>query len=213
MRGLYGVHRSVDHPQVRPVRCPLHHVHQGNLSHPPALRNVNCLHSLQKVNGEPENEKCLDLTRRGGTYENEGIKMRCKRLVTREKGKEIENIEIIPVSPKGAVFLGVTDMNDRASIQRGEKAVIRSAIRHGHAYEGGGTYGYFGGYDITLITLRTELGGKSQRACLPHPGFPDSGHGKGKLAGYGMYERGGEKCQTNEFGMMKFHYCRDVSIK
>ena len=137
--------------------------------------------------------------------------MKCKTLVTTEGGKRIKNLEIFPLEPRGAVFLGVEDMNKKESIARGQFSEIRSAIRHGHSYRGGGSYGDFGGYDITLITLVTPLSG--QRACLPKPQFQDDGQDNGKLAGYGMYTRKKNKCQTNQYGRMKYHYCKDVSIK
>ena len=135
--------------------------------------------------------------------------MKCKTLVTVEDGKRIENLEIFPLEPRGAVFLGVEDMNDADSIRRGQFSEIRSAIRHGHSYLGGGSYGDFGGYDITLITLVTPLSGR--RACLPHLQFKDDGHDLGKLAGYGMYARKKNKCLTNQYGRMKYRYCKDVS--
>ena len=137
--------------------------------------------------------------------------MKCKTLVTTEQGKRIENLEIFPLEPRGAVFLGVEHMNNAESIKRGQFSEIRSAIRHGHSYRGGGFYGEFGGYDITLITLATPLSG--QRACLPRLQFEDEGHDRGKLAGYGMYTRKKNKCLTNQYGKMKYHYCKDVSIK
>ena len=137
--------------------------------------------------------------------------MKCKTLVTREDGKRIENLEIFPLEPRGAVFLGVEDMNNPDSIRRGQFSEIRSAIRHGHSYRGGGSYGDFGGYDITLITLVTPLSGR--RACLPHSQFKDDGHDLGRLAGYGMYSRKKNKCLTNQYGKMKYHYCKDVSQK
>ena len=83
---------------------------------------------------------------------------------------------------------------------------IRSIIRHGHSYRGGGNYGNFGGYDITLITLAEAL--HAHMACLPSPAFQDIG--SGKLAGYGMFSRRDNKCLTNEYGRAKFHYCKSV---
>ena len=73
----------------------------------------------QKVNGRHENQKCLKLTRAGRTYSHGYIKMKCYARTTRERGSLITNPEIFPQSPRGAVYLGVTDMNQAESIKRG----------------------------------------------------------------------------------------------
>ena len=86
---------------------------------------------------------------------------------------------------------------------------IKRHIRHQNAYKGGGTYGLFGGYDITLLELQRPFHGYKP-ACLPSPTFDDIRLEKNDsiLAGFGAYHRNeGNTCQTNEFGKMKYHYC------
>ena len=91
--------------------------------------------------------------------------------------------------------------------ERGQKSLIKRAIRHAHSYQGGASYGTYGGYDISLLELETPLSGQRIKyACVPKPGFNDIQ--PGKLAGYGKYQRDfGNTCQTNQYGKMKYHYC------
>jgi len=171
------------------------------------LSAAHCTEYIKKVNGRHENERCLKATRAGKIYEHLFIKMKCKSIKTQQKGKIITNIEIFP--EYGAVYLGVTDMNSAASISRGKFSEIRSVIRHGQSYRGGGTYGKFGGFDITLITLASPLHGHF--SCLPGATFQDIA--PSKLAGYGNFFRKNmktnkETCMTNKYGMAKFHYCK-----
>ena len=59
-----------------------------------------------------------------------------------------------------------------------------------YLYRGGGTYGHFGGYDITLLEMAKPIVG-FQTACLPSPSFDDLRAGKDDtmIAGYGRYFR------------------------
>ena len=87
-----------------------------------------------------------------------------------------------------------------------EQRGIKRAIRHGHSYKGGGRYGTYGGYDISLLELDSPVQG-FKTACLPSSSFDDIGAGW-RLAGYGKYHRNnGDTCQTNKFGRNKYHYC------
>ena len=91
--------------------------------------------------------------------------------------------------------------------ERGQKSLIKRVIRHAHSYQGGASYGNYGGYDISLLELETPISGLTL-ACVPKLGFDDIR--QGKLAGYGSYQRNkGLTCQTNKFGKMKYHYCED----
>lgn len=84
----------------------------------------------QKVNGRHENQKCLRLTRAGRTYSHGYIKMQCYARRTREGGSLITNLEIFPQSPRGAVYLGVADMNQAESIKRGRFREVFSTVSH-----------------------------------------------------------------------------------
>ena len=90
-----------------------------------------------------------------------------------------------------------------------QNSTIKRIIRHGQSYRGPGSYGAYGGYDISLLELDTPITGYSP-ACLPGINFEDLK--PGKLAGYGKYRRlrvgEGETCQTNQFGRYKDHYCK-----
>ena len=80
--------------------------------------------------------------------------------------------------------------------ERGQKSLIKRVIRHAHSYQGGASYGAYGGYDISLLELETPISGLTL-ACLPRLGFDDIK--QGKLAGYGKYQRdAGQTCQTNK---------------
>ena len=92
-----------------------------------------------------------------------------------------------------------------------------------HLYRGGGEYGYFGGYDITLLEMSRTIVG-FETVCLPSPSFDDLRHRKHDtmIAGYGRYFRwllnhslvsrsNGKTCETNRYGPMKFHYCDKVA--
>ena len=77
---------------------------------------------------------------------------------------------------------------------------IKRIIRHAHSYPGGG-YGSYGGYDISLLELQNRITA-FKTICLPRRSFDDI-MTPSSLAGYGRYLRGGNTCQTNEFGRFK----------
>ena len=123
---------------------------------------------------------------------------------------ESGDINIYPVVPHAEAYIGINDVNDRTSVAQGEKIRIEYIVRHRNSYRGGGNYGTFGGYDITLLKLVSPT--NVLPACLPAPSFQDSGLGPGfdniqnvMLAGYGRYYR--EPCQTDELGPSPNHYC------
>ena len=71
-------------------------------------------------------------------------------------------------------------------------------------YRGGGTYGHFGGYDITLLEMDRPIFG-FETACLPSPSFDDLRSGKDDtmIAGYGRYLRCLQDLSTNEYPGVK----------
>jgi len=173
------------------------------------LTAAHCTEYMLK--SEEKNERCIQETNEGRTYEigslNLGFTLQCRLIPTGDKHKKIQNLEIVPIKPKGKVWMGVDDMNNQESLGRGESGLIKRAIRHAFSYKGGGNYGKFGGYDISILELETPLS-RFKPACLPSPSFTDTI--PGKLAGYGRYFRNdGQTCQTNAYGEMKFHYCNN----
>ena len=99
-------------------------------------------------------------------------------------------------------------MNDLQNVEtKGVESYIKRIFRHRYSYRGGGTYGNYGGYDITLLNLETSINSAfGVPACLPSPKFVDIR--KSKLSGYGRYLRNkGNTCQTDNNGPYKYHYC------
>ena len=77
--------------------------------------------------------------------------------------------------------------NITGSLQNGRtSSKIKRVIMPEHAYQGGGRYGHYGGYDIALIEADQPFT-TFQLACLPSPSFDD--YADSKLAGYGKYFR------------------------
>jgi hypothetical protein len=84
-----------------------------------------------------------------------------------------------------------------------------------YCFQGGGSYGTFGGYDITLIELTAAVPPTfGKPACLPTVSFKDTLI-KANLAGYGQFYRrdmSGEdvqKCLTDQYGRNKYHPCAE----
>ena len=89
------------------------------------------------------------------------------------------------------------------------QVTFKRIIRHAHSYRGGGDYGVYGGYDISILELDQPID-TGKFACLPSHQYDDI-TGDGILAGYGKYFR--SKCQTNEHGLAKYHYCETHTCK
>jgi hypothetical protein len=154
---------------------------------------------------EKNREECVETTARGEYYTKtklgDNFKLRCKRL----KSGDLE----IRTEPKGKAWVGVDDVKKNIASNKEHMSEIKRHIRHTRSYRAGGTYGLFGGYDITLLELERPMLGY-QPACLPGPKFDDIRLKKkdSMLAGYGKYLRSqGQTCETNRFGEMKIHYC------
>ena len=113
--------------------------------------------------------------------------------------------------PKAKAWMNIDDANDATKKSlKDEKHSrdIKRHIRHLKSYRGGGSYGRYGGYDITLLELESPF--NNEFACLPSPKFDDIRLVKhdSVIIGYGEYRRSdGATCETNRFGKMKFHYC------
>ena len=137
-------------------------------------------------------------------------------LIFRTQGKvkcvitEAEDIHIFPIEPKAFAYIGIANVNEVADVSKGEKLPIEYVVRHKNSYRGGGNYGTYGGYDITLIHLASPT--NAEPACLPSSDFKDSSLGAGfdniqnvMLAGFGRYYR--TPCMTDDLGPSPNHYC------
>ena len=121
-----------------------------------------------------------------------------------------EDIQIYPVEPKAFAYIDISNVNDVADVSNGEKLPIKYVVRHKNSYRGGGSYGTFGGYDITVLRLASPT--NTEPACLPSGNFIDSSLGAGfdniqnvMLAGFGRYYRA--PCITDDLGPSINHYC------
>ena len=131
---------------------------------------------------------------------------------------------------QGIAYLGILNVSDKKALKAGTKAKLDYIIWHENSYKGGGNYGKYGGYDVSLIKLKEPVA--ETPACLPGPTFTDSGIGPGygtgigpgygtesrlqaNLAGFGKYQRTDRKskksvCQTDGYGASKYHYCAKI---
>ena len=139
------------------------------------LSAAHCTEYIRRFNRDKENNMCVEKTNAGKTYSTNGFTLQCRIITTKIKKKNIilQNLEIVPISPKGKVWMGVDDI----SKAEGESSEIKRVIRHAYSYKGGGDYGSFGGYDITIVELDKSLT-KFQKACLPSLQFNDVAIGK-----------------------------------
>ena len=127
---------------------------------------------------------------------------------------EAEDIHIYPIEPKVFAYIGISNVNEVADVSKGEKLPIEYVVRHKNSYRGGGSYGTFGGYDITVLRLASPT--KTEPACLLSGDFIDSRLGTGfdniqnvMLAGFGRYYR--SPCMTDDLGPSLNHYCVEDS--
>lgn len=118
-----------------------------------------------------------------------------------------KNVKIYLLNPGGIVYFGISDLTDISDVLQGKRTKMEYYIRHSKSYRGGGSYGKYGGIDITLLRLQEPAEAIYTPACVPTPAFPDSGR-KASLAGYGRYYR--QSCQTDEYGPSKYHYCNST---
>jgi len=171
------------------------------------LSAAHCNNMLEQRNGrEEDRERCVQTTASGQWYEKGVRKIKCRWLDS--KGYSAPDLEVITKPPSKA-WVGINKVKMNKQKNQANMYEIKRHIRHGQSYRGGGSYGSYGGYDITLLELARPVIGY-RPACLPGPKFDDIRLMEKNtiLAGYGKYLRTkGETCQTNKFGPMKKHYC------
>ena len=161
-----------------------------------------------EIDRKKKMERCLQTTKKGkGTivfmWETE-IEIKCKWIMDESDKKAKLAFEVM-AEPKGQVWIGINDTTGDMEYKRNYMRRIKRHIIHSEPYVGGG-YNDYGGYDIALLELDTPYNG-NKVACLPSPTFDDIrlDQKDSIIAGYGNYRR--DVCETNNFGMMKFHYC------
>jgi len=169
---------------------------------------VSAAHCILMIIDREEIPSCVEQTGKKGIYvKGEGYNECTLKCEPAGDG----HIKIFPINPHGQAYLGLESSYEES----GELEVIdiEYLVYHKESYQGGGGYGEFGGYDITLLKLANET--KHTPACVPRGGFVDSGLGdiygkKGAtIAGYGKFTR--SPCMTDKYGDYKFHYCSEES--
>ena len=120
-----------------------------------------------------------------------------------------KDLEITLVDPKGSVYIGVSDVNDKETIKKENLINIQKMYRHKYAYKGkyNDAYGSYGGYDIALLKLSKPANKKYTPVCLATTTFDDLQ--QSMIAGFGNYYR--TPCLTDEYGKYKYHYCERPS--
>jgi len=169
---------------------------------------LSAAHCITNILDTKDIDKCVSNTKVNGEYQvhkgHYSDKV-IKCIYTKNK-----DVKIYPITPKGAAYVGIEDVANHEAHNLGQKILIEFVVRHFHSYRGGGSYGRFGGYDITLIHLEEDAA--ERPACLPSVSLKDSGIGRAfkgtekvSLAGFGKYMR--EPCITDGNGASKYHYC------
>jgi len=168
---------------------------------------LSAAHCILKVVPAEHIGRCLAASQSQGQYK---IGFRAVKCVQHPP----KDLRVYPIQPRGLAFLGIADVANQALHKDGQKIEIDFFVRHHQTYQGKGSYGAFGGYDITLIHLTQAA--EFTPACLPLPTYKDAGVGKAfpgtgmvQLAGFGKYLR--EPCMTDGYGASKFHYCASES--
>jgi len=174
---------------------------------------VTAAHCVELALEDKQHEQCMIDTLANGFYveKRSKKKVQCTALVG-------GHIKLKVISEDGYAYFGIDDVNNPKQVAKGAKVKLDYLIWHAKSYQGGGSYGEFGGYDIGLVRFATPVPSKYQPACLPGVNFKDYALGPGYgtaarpiLAGYGQYFRSlfGEECQTDEYGASKHHYCAE----
>ena len=120
------------------------------------LSAAHCNGMINQFDGVERNRKeCVETTDRGEFYTKtmmgDSLKIKCKWL-------PFGNLEV-RTEPKGKAWIGVDDIKRNQEKNEDHMHEIKRHIRHPKSYRGGGTYGTFGGYDITLLELETPVRG------------------------------------------------------
>ena len=128
-----------------------------------------------------------------------------KKIVLKCEIDPVKNTRVYLLDPGATAYFNVENLDNKDDVKNGAKHKIEYFIRHVRTYPGGGSYGSYGGIDVTLLHLQEPVDSKNIPACLPKPTFQDTDI-KGHLAGFGKYIR--KECQTDEYGPAKYHYCK-----
>jgi len=173
------------------------------------LSAAHCNNMLEQGNGRQDaREQCVKTTASGQWYRISGgmdRRIKCRWLEC--KRCRVPSLEVI-TNPPAKAWIGIDKVKENHQKNQANMHEIKRHIRHGESYRGGGSYGNYGGYDITLLEMVRPM--MSRPACLPSPDFDDIRLMEKNtiLAGYGKYLRTkGQTCQTNKYGRMKKHYC------
>ena len=143
---------------------------------------------------------CLKNTARKGFHKGKREIVQCRLLPTGD-------LELVVDSPKPKVWHGVYGKEEVGKMNN--VRLVKRQIRHEFLDLGISNYDIAAGYDICLVELEKPFIG-SLRACLASPNFDDIRLDKKDsiMAEYGEHLRArGKVCQTNRYGMMKYHYC------
>ena len=157
------------------------------------LSAAHCTGEYKGVNFSKLRRKCIQNTALYGHYQGAvGVTVECRRLHTGD-------VEVI--FGFGQAWLGLK--RDHKNMRK-----IKRQIRHQYFYPGPLNYDVFAGYDIDLVEIEKPFFAAKQ-VCLPSPSFDDLRLNKkdSMHAWFGLHLRFDKTCQTNRFGMMKFHFC------
>ena len=170
------------------------------------LSAAHCNNMLNKRELEEDREQCVQTTANGQWYPiSRKRSIKCKWLKCQKC--RAPDLEVI-TNPPGKAWIGVDKATENEQKNLTNMHEIKRHIRHGESYRGSGSYGGYGGYDITLLeVVRPMIGYRP--ACLPGPTFDDIRltQKNSMIAGYGKFLRMANSCETNKFGPMKKHYC------
>jgi len=126
---------------------------------------AHCNGFINQEDTQGNRDACVKMTDAGKEYSGQkGAMLQCKWLPS----GDFE----IRTNPKSKAYLGVDDININKDQNDQQMTEVRRHIRHAQTYKGGGTYGLYGGHDITLLELERSFP-QFKTACLPSPQFDD----------------------------------------
>ena len=123
------------------------------------LTAAHCNELLRQDDVGRSRKEFIDATKKGEIYydKRNRLELKCKKLKSGD-------IEII-TEPKGKVYIGIDDVDKDPTKNAEQMIEIKRHIRHKDSYRGGGSYGNFGGYDVTLLQLEKKVT-RFKPACL-----------------------------------------------